>query len=61
MILCDKPTIYPSAAMKKIIVNVNYSPEERAGPPRVGPNKNKNQLFSVKVVINLQFLRLAIA
>ena len=39
----------------------DYSRTERDGIPRVGPSKNKNQLSIVKVVINLQFLHLAIA
>jgi len=39
----------------------NYSHTERDVLPRVGARKNKNQLSIVKVVINLQFLHLAIA
>ena len=39
----------------------NYSHTERDGLPRVGASKNKNQPSIVKVVINLQFLHLAIA
>ena len=39
----------------------NYSRTERDALPRVGPSKNNNQLSVVKVVINLQFLHLAIA
>ena len=39
----------------------NHSRTERDGLPRVGLSKNKNQLSIVKVVINLQFLHLAIA
>ena len=39
----------------------NYSHTERDVLPRVGARKNKNQLSIVQVVINLQFLHLAIA
>ena len=39
----------------------NYSRTEGDGLPRVEQSKNKNQLSIVKVVINLQFLHLAIA
>ena len=39
----------------------NYSRTEGDGLPRVELSKNKNQLSIVKVVINLQFLHLAIA